>query len=159
MAKNLEIRSTFTIYDNLKGLPDNYKQLVEAAQNAAKQAYAPYSKFMVGASVLTEDNQIITGNNQENAVYPSGLCAERVAMFYTVSNHPEKCIKAIAIVANKNDSWKAALPCGGCRQVIREYETKQGKSVKIIMAYKDGKYIIAESAEDLLPFSFTKTDL
>lgn len=159
MTKNLEIKSTFIVHDNLQSLPNNYRQLVENARNAALNAYAPYSKFKVGASVLTEDSQIILGSNQENAAYPSGLCAERVALFSASANHPEVKIIAIAIVANKNNEWKAAMPCGACRQVIREYETKQGNPIKIIMAYKDETYLISEKAEDLLPISFTKSDL
>jgi len=159
MAENLEVKSSFKVYENINSLPPNYKKLVEAAQSISDHAYAPYSKFNVGAAVLTDEGQIITGSNQENAAYPSGLCAERVALFYTSANNHNKHIQAIAIVAKKGDVWKAAMPCGACRQVIREYETKQEKPVKIIMAYEDGKYILAEGAEDLLPLSFTKTDL
>jgi cytidine deaminase len=159
MAENLEVKSTFMVYDDINGLPLGYKELVEAAQKIADNAYAPYSKFKVGAAVLTDENQIITGSNQENAAYPSGLCAERVALFYTSANYHNKHIQAIAIVAKKDNIWKVAMPCGACRQVIREYETKQEQPVKIIMAYNDGKYIIANGAEDLLPLSFTKTDL
>jgi len=159
MAENLEIKCTFTIYEDINSLPLNYIELVQAAQNIADHAYSPYSKFKVGAAVLTGENQIITGSNQENAAYPSGLCAERVALFYTSANHHNKHIRAIAVVAKKDNKWKAAMPCGACRQVIREYESKQDKPVKIIMAYKDAQYIIAEGAKDLLPLSFTKTDL
>jgi len=159
MPENLEVKSTFTVYDDINGLPLGYKELVEAAQKIADNAYAPYSKFKVGAAVLTDENQIITGSNQENAAYPSGLCAERVALFYTSANSHNKHIQAIAIVAKKDNIWKVAMPCGACRQVIRENETKQEQPVKIIMAYNDGKYIIANGAEDLLPLSFTKTDL
>ena len=132
---------------------------MEAARAVSKHAYAPYSKFNVGAAVLLENNEIVTGSNQENAAYPSGLCAERVAMFYTSANHPDKQIKAIAVVANKNGTWKTAMPCGACRQVVREYETKQESPIQVIMAYKDGQYLIANRGEDLLPLSFTKTDL
>ena len=159
MPKDLEVVSTFTLYEDLNDLPGKYRQLIDLARDSAIRAYAPYSNFKVGAAVLTEDNQIVRGNNQENAAYPSGLCAERVAIFSASANYPDSKINTIAIVANKNNEWKASMPCGACRQVIREYETKQGNSIKIIMAYKEGAYILSEGAEDLLPLSFTKTDL
>lgn len=159
MAQNLEVKSSFKVYESINSLSPNFKKLVAAAMSISDHAYAPYSKFNVGAAVLTDEGQIIRGSNQENAAYPSGLCAERVALFYTSANNHTKHIQAIAIVAKKGDVWKAAMPCGACRQVIREYETKQQKPMKIIMAYGDGKYIVAEGAEDLLPLSFTKKDL
>ena len=159
MADNLEVKSTFRIYRNLEDLPKNFQDLVRAAKSIALSAYAPYSNFKVGSATLLKDGSIITGSNQENAAYPSGLCAERVALFYTAANYPDTEIEAIAVVANKNESWRAAMPCGACRQVIREYETRQEKSMKIIMSYKDGTFIVANGAEDLLPLSFTKTDL
>ena len=159
MPEDLHIKSTLSVYENIDELPEELQALVTEAQESAMHAYAPYSNFRVGAAVVTEDKEIIAGSNQENAAYPSGLCAERVALFYSSATHPDARIKAIAVVANKKGEWVPAMPCGSCRQVIREYETKQSEPIKIVMAYKDGKFLIAEGAEDLLPLSFTKTDL
>ena len=159
MPEDLEIKSTLKVYESIESLPVEFQKLVEEARESAMHAYAPYSNFKVGASVITMEDEVIAGSNQENAAYPSGLCAERVALFYTSATHPDVRIKAIAVVANKKGEWVPAMPCGSCRQVIREYETKQSEPIKIVMAYRDGKFLIAEGAEDLLPLSFTKTDL
>ena len=159
MAERLVVESTFTVYDDYDSLPVTFRELIDAAVLASDNAYAPYSNFHVGAAVLTEDNKITIGNNQENAAYPSGLCAERVALFHASATKPDELIKAIAVVAKKRNDSKPAMPCGSCRQVICEYETKQNVPIQIVMAYHDGKYIVATSGKDLLPFSFTKTDL
>jgi cytidine deaminase len=123
-----------------------------------KTAYAPYSEFHVGAAVLLENGEIIAGNNQENAAYPSGLCAERVALFYAGSQYPTIAIKTIAIsVKSKNVIISEPLsPCGGCRQVIAEYENKFKKPIRIIMSGEKGQIYIANSIESLLPLMFSK---
>jgi cytidine deaminase len=159
MVKELKVTGTFSIYEDISDLPEAYKRLIEAAGKAALDAHAPYSNFQVGAAVIDENNKVTIGSNQENAAYPSGLCAERVAIFSAAANEPGVKIEAIAVVAFRNKEQKSSMPCGACRQVIREYETKQGTSIKIIMVYKDGNYLISNGAEDLLPLSFTKTDL
>lgn len=159
MIKDLKVSSTFSVYEDLSDFSKEHQHLIDTARQAALNAYAPYSNFKVGAAVINENKQIISGSNQENAAYPSGLCAERVAIFSAAANDPDLKIEAIAVVAKKDNEWKAAMPCGACRQVIREYETRQENSIKIIMAYKDGTYIVSEGAEDLLPLSFTKRDL
>lgn len=139
-----------------KDLNDIDKTLVQHALNAATKAYAPYSNFRVGAAVLLDDDSIIEGNNQENAAYPSGLCAERVALFYANSNAPDKSVKSIAItVVNANgDIFEEIIsPCGSCRQVIAETENRFNNNIRIILASKD-KVLIFKSIKDLLPFHF-----
>ena len=130
-------------------------QLRDAAVSAAERAYAPYSQFKVGAAVLLEDASVIEGNNQENIAYPSGLCAERVALFTVGATSPEKPVKAIAIAALKNGKMQPAIaPCGGCRQVMIETEQRHGQPIRILLCGCDETLLIP-SAKDLLPLSFT----
>jgi cytidine deaminase len=131
------------------------KQLVEMAIQAAGDAYAPYSKFSVGAAVLLENGKIITGNNQENAAYPSGLCAERVALFYASSQYRGVAVKCIAITALRNrvPVEEPVPPCGSCRQVFVEWEKRFNQPFTIIMAGKK-RIIRVEKAGWLLPFNF-----
>jgi cytidine deaminase len=134
--------------------------LIQKARKAAGGAYAPYSKFRVGAAVLLENGEIVIGNNQENAAYPSGLCAERVALFYANASHPGVAVKAIAISAidENGEVHESVTPCGSCRQVMLESEYKFGKPIKIIL---DGakKILVVEGVESLLPLSFKPDSL
>lgn len=151
----------FTFHDNVDDLDAESKYLVHKAKDAATHAYAPYSKFLVGASVLLEDGTVITGTNQENAAYPSGMCAERVALFAAIAAHPEAKITKIAVVA-KRKGGKDLLPaasCGPCRQVMLEFESRQDKPIQIIMQSQQHQWIKAVSAASLLPFSFTRDSL
>jgi len=142
-------------YSNLDELPGEDKKLMLRARDSGQKAYAPYSGFCVGAAVLLENGEIIIGNNQENAAYPSGLCAERVALFYASAKFPTIGIKALAI-SNANN--KDAKPCGSCRQVIAEYEDLSGIPIRIIL---DGENTIKvfEGIDNLLPLRFNKSDL
>ncbi|MDO4762823.1 MAG: cytidine deaminase [Flavobacteriaceae bacterium] len=128
------------------------------ALKARKNAYAPYSQFLVGCSLLLENGKIYTGNNQENAAYPSGLCAERSILYWIGANHPEQKIEKLFIVggAKENPNLKQIVPpCGSCRQSILEYENKQQSNIEIYIASLDGKLIYKiNSTRDLLPFSF-----
>ena len=151
----------FVVVNHLEELDSESKYLAHKAKDAATHAYAPYSKFLVGAAVLLEDGSIITGTNQENAAYPSGMCAERVALFAAASQHPEKLITKLAVVA-KRKGGKEVLPatsCGPCRQVMLEFEQRQGKSIEVVMQNMDHHWVKAPSAESLLPFCFTKASL
>jgi len=151
----------FIIVDHLEDLDSESKYITHKAKDAANHAYAPYSKFLVGAAVLLEDGTIITGTNQENAAYPSGMCAERVALFAAASLHPDKPISKIAVVA-KRKGGKEVLPatsCGSCRQVMLEFEQRQEKPIEIIMQNMEHHWVKAPSAESLLPFCFTKASL
>jgi len=140
----------------LSELSDEEQQLVSNAKSAFKTAYAPYSGFLVGSSVLLENGEIINGSNQENAAYPSGLCAERVALFYAGARYPEIKVKTIAVsVLSKNFEINDVIsPCGACRQVMAEYEDKQGQSIKVILHSPTDEVLIANTVEDLLPFMF-----
>ena len=162
MAKSkiskLSIVTEFEVYNSVADLSKKEAELLLEAQKMVKSAYAPYSEFHVGAAVLLENGKIVTGNNQENAAYPSSLCAERVAMFYAGAQYPNVAVKAIAIsVKSKNVVIKEPLsPCGGCRQVIAEYENKFEKPIRIIMSGEKGQIYVAKSIESLLPLMFTK---
>jgi len=159
--KSINITATYTIYENLAELPESIQNLMKQAIMARKNAYAPYSKFLVGAAVLLNNSQIILGNNQENAAYPSGLCAERVALFSASANFPKTKIKALAITASPKDGILSnpVAPCGACRQVIAEYEFKQQNPLPIYFMGKVGKIIKTNSIKDLLPLAFDKTFL
>ena len=136
------------------------QKLIHAANQATGSAYAPYSGFKVGAAVLLDDGQIITGTNQENAAYPSGLCAERVALFTAASHYPEKTILKIAVAAkNKSGNSTAVTPCGSCRQVMLEYEGKQNQAIKILLMGPDETIALFDSANALLPLGFNRFHL
>ncbi len=143
--------------DSPSDLPAQDLELLHAARNAAIDAYAPYSGFRVGAAVLLDDGTVVKGNNQENAAFPSGLCAERVALFAAAAQFPAAKVIAIAITAisREGEIDEPIPPCGACRQVMQETETRTGQSVRVIMAGNAGKVIILDSAADLLPFVFT----
>jgi cytidine deaminase len=150
-----EIKILVYVFENLAQLTSEDRDLILKAREAAKNAYAPYSGFYVGAAVLLENGEIIVGNNQENGAYPSGLCAERVALFYANASHPKVPVKIIAVTAlDKNGKvHNSVSPCGSCRQVMLESETMFGKPIKIIL---DGEKTISilEGVESLLPLSF-----
>lgn len=152
-----EIKSILIDYNSPAELDKKHQELIQKAKEAAEKAYAPYSKFKVGAAVLLENNEIIQGNNQENAAYPSGLCAERVAIFYANSKYPNVPIKAIAITANtKNGFIKEPIPpCGSCLQVMLESEIRSEKSIEVIL-YGEEKITKAESIQQFLPVNFNK---
>ncbi|MDL2243323.1 cytidine deaminase [Bacteroidales bacterium OttesenSCG-928-J19] len=138
-----------------KDLNETDKRLVDVAKEAAKRAYTPYSNFKVGAAVLLENSEIISGNNQENAAYPSGICAERTALFYANSRFPDKAVDTIAVAAyTKEDYIESPItPCGACRQVILEAQNRYKHPVRILLYGKKEIYII-EKITDLLPLSF-----
>lgn len=131
---------------------DEIKNLIKIAKTSTEKAYAPYSKYQVGAAVLLESGHIVTGNNQENAAYPSGICAERTAIFYANAQYPNDPIAAIAIAAYNMGKFTEDIcsPCGACRQVIAEVETRFGKPVKIIM-YGEKEIYEVDSVKSLLP--------
>ncbi len=156
--KDIHIR--YEIIRFTKGGTSAEIQLMNNALDAADLAYAPYSSFKVGAAVLLEDGQIVTGSNQENAAYPSGLCAERVAVFAAASHNPGKKIVRIAVAAkNKNGEATQITPCGGCRQVMLEYEYKQNHPIKILLLGPNKTMFQFNNADDLLPLGFNKFQL
>ena len=160
MPKEININTRLIKFDSLIELNENEQVLVNAAKKSALNAYAPYSEFQVGCAILLNDGQIVTGNNQENAAYPSSLCAERVALFYAKSQKPESVVLAIAIYASSKSKTSNNLisPCGACRQVISEYESKQAQPIKLYMCNNDSVYF-SESNANLLPFQFDSSHL
>jgi len=157
----LKISTTLQVYPDAKSLSPSDKKLLQAAKKAATGAYAPYSHFNVGAAVLLANNKIITGNNQENAAYPSGTCAERAAVFYAASQYQDIKIKAIAIASKSNNKkYKGPVsPCGACRQVLAEYEKRGKNKIRIIMHSSTGEVYVAESVMSMLPLLFGKEQL
>lgn len=156
-----EVRICYQVYKSIDELNLQDKQLLEHAIKASKSAYAPYSEFNVGAAILLENEKIVIGNNQENAAYPSGLCAERVAMFAASSQNPDLIMKTIAITAfSKNFEVDFPVPpCGSCRQVMAEYENKQKTPLRIILMGQSGQVYIISKIADLMPFMFNGDDL
>lgn len=161
MKNEFSISITVKTYDSIEELEPENRQIMEAALIASKNAYAPYSNFFVGAALLLDNGEIVSGNNQENAAYPSGICAERVAIFSAHALHPKAAIKKIAITAHSTQVAvdKPISPCGACRQVIAEYETLFGNNIEIIMSGQTGKIFRVNSIEDLLPFMFNSKAL
>ncbi|HEU0137517.1 MAG TPA: cytidine deaminase [Flavobacterium sp.] len=159
--KELNLTSSFSVYENTSELPIAIGQLMEQAVEIRKKAYAPYSKFRVGAAMLLENGEIILGSNQENAAYPSGLCAERVAIFHAGAVWPDRKIVAIAISAasDTNTTSSPIPPCGSCRQVIAEYEFKQSTPIEIYFMGEVGEVYKSDSLKNLLPFTFDKNFL
>lgn len=159
--KHKELIIRFSETDKVADLDEADIQLLEKAGAAAIRAYAPYSGFRVGAALRLESGKTLDGNNQENAAYPSGLCAERVAIFSASAQYPGEIIECIAITIN-TDSGKVVKPvppCGACRQVIAEYEHKQGKKIRIIFAGETGHIMMVDGIENLLPLTFNSTNL
>lgn len=154
--KKLTISTEFDVYESTSDLEKKDFELLQAAKNAVKSAYAPYSNFYVGAALLLENGEIVIGNNQENAAYPSGLCAERVAIFHAGASYPDVAILSIAVTCtSKNNIINVPLsPCGGCRQTISEYESRYNKKIRIIMSGEEGEVYVSKSIENLLPLMF-----
>lgn len=159
--KKIEIASKATLFENLEELFSEDRMLMNKAIQARKNAYAPYSKFSVGAAILLENKEIICGNNQENAAYPSGMCAERVAVWKAGSEYPNVKIIKIAITASSSITKvdKPVGPCGACRQSLSEYEIKQKQHFEILFMGETGQIIKTTSLQSLLPFSFDSSYL
>lgn len=154
--KKLLINSEFVEYNSAEELPAQEKELLAQAEQAAKSAYAPYSKFKVGAAVLLEDGKVVSGSNQENASYPIGLCAERVALFAASAQHPGIKITSIAVTTS---SENPASPCGACRQVMAEYESLHKNQMRILLKGASKKIIAADGVKNLLPLMFSGKNL
>lgn len=143
-------------FESLDTLAIVDRKLMESAIAATTSAYAPYSGFHVGAALQLADGTVVCGSNQENAAYPSGLCAERTAIFAASAQHPEmRCYEALAIVGrDSEDRLTEASPCGACRQVLLEYEQRQGSPMRVICYLEGGGVRVFPSVASLLPFSF-----
>ena len=147
--------------DDFSELSLQEQELIRLSRQMTEKAYAPYSEFFVGAAVLLENGEIITGSNQENGAYPSGLCAERVAVFAASAMFPGLPMKMIAVSATSTrlKLEEPVSPCGACRQVLLEYEILQQKPIKVLLSKEDGKILIIEKVHDLLPLSFSGDEL
>ena len=152
--KDLTIKSIIKVCQ-YEELSNEDKELIEQSIEATKRSYAPYSKFSVGAAALLENGITVTGTNQENAAYPSGLCAERTTLFYANSQYPNSAVKTLAIAARtERDFIETPIPpCGACRQVILETEKRYGNSIRILLYGKSCIYLV-EGIGSLLPLSF-----
>tara|TARA_R110002073_G_scaffold72537_1_gene177657 strand:+ start:691316 stop:691798 length:483 start_codon:yes stop_codon:yes gene_type:complete len=159
--KKIQLTTTFTVFDDVTELSSDDQNLMETAIKYRNNAYAPYSNFSVGAALLLDNGAIISGNNQENAAYPSGMCAERVAIYSAGALHPGVKVLKIAISASSSQKkvTKPVGPCGACRQAIAEYEFKQETPIEILFMGETGQIIKTDSLKDLLPLSFDKTYL
>lgn len=151
-TKRIEL--SFEEYTSIKDLCEGDKRLLQAALEAQKEAYAPYSRFKVGAAVLLSNGIIVQGNNQENAAYPSGLCAERVALFAAAAQYPQEKVVALAIAADTTDKTEPASPCGACRQVMIEYENQHRQPMRVILGNAQSYIRVFDTVSYLLPFSF-----
>lgn len=156
--KKITIVTEFSVFDSVQELPDEIQNLMMLAVEIRKNAYAPYSKFRVGTALLLDNGKIVLGSNQENAAYPSGLCAERVAIFQAGSIYPKAKILKMAITAasDTNKTSSPIPPCGSCRQSIAEYEIKQETPIEIYFMGEIGAIYKSDSLKNLLPFMFDK---
>ena len=159
--KKIASEITYDVYDSAEELAVEDLQLLKEAIKATGTAYAPYSNFHVGAAVLMENGDVVTGSNQENAAYPSGLCAERVALFSASAHYPGIKIKSIAITANFDGDKKllSVSPCGDCRQVMAEYEHRYNANIRLIMTSENGKVVVIPNIKTLLPLMFNSENL
>ncbi|MBQ0788506.1 MAG: cytidine deaminase [Oceanihabitans sp.] len=159
--KEIKIESTLTVFDDFNELPKNIASLMEQAMEAREKAYAPYSKFLVGAAIALENGEVVTGSNQENASYPSGLCAERTAIYYAGAKYPGVKMITMAITAGStlHQTMTPIPPCGACRQAIAEYEVKQNEDIEIYFMGETGKVAKSHSLANLLPLVFDKSAL
>lgn len=153
-----KITTEYIIHNSIEELPELTRKLMFQAQEARRKAYAPYSDFLVGAAILLENHIVVSGSNQENASYPSGLCAERTAIYAAGANYPDQKILQIAICAGprgkKNE--QPIPPCGSCRQAIAEYEQKQKEPIQVYFMGTEGEIYQVESLLHLLPLAFEK---
>ena len=156
--KEITITTQFKVFESIEELPNDIQDLMTQAVEVRKNAYAPYSKFRVGVAIFLDNGKIVLGSNQENAAYPSGLCAERVAIFYAGAVYPEAKILKMAITAasDTNQTTAPIPPCGSCRQSMAEYEIKQDTPIEIYFMGEIGAIYKSESLKNLLPFMFDK---
>lgn len=155
--KNITTKIIVCSYEELT---DEEKKLVDAAKEASNRSYAPYSRFQVGAAVRLAGGLLVSGSNQENAAYPSGICAERTTLFYANSQYPDRAVEALAIAAQTGGKFieHPTAPCGACRQVILETEERYRHPIRIYL-YGTNEVYIVDSIVGLLPLCFGKSDL
>ncbi len=156
-----KISITIEEFDSIELLNPEDQNLIKEAHKAVKSSYAPYSEFHVGSAALLDNGEIISGSNQENAAYPSGLCAERVTLFQAKSRFPDATVKSLAVAAHADhfNINHPVTPCGACRQVIAEVQNRQTDKIRIIMQGEKGAVYISDGIENLLPLMFREENL
>ncbi len=156
MKKELVI--SYDYFSRVSELSAEDQMLVTKAREVALHAHAPYSRFLVGAVLLLDSGEVVQGSNQENIAFPSGLCAERVALFYAGANFPNNAVKKLVVVANGDLIAKDAVlsPCGGCRQVMLETQNRQETNMVIYLIGQDDSVYVFNSIYDLMPLAFGK---
>ncbi len=161
IMKEVKIETTLEVYEDISELPKTVQNLMDSAIEARNNAYAPYSKFNVGAAILLDNDEVVIGSNQENACFPSGLCAERTAIYYAGAKYPTAKILRMAITASSQNQItdKPIPPCGACRQAIAEYEIKQEQPIEIYFMGAKGKVVKSNSLANLLPLLFESSVL
>ncbi len=159
--KEVKLETTLQVYTDINEVSKDIQALMQAAIEARENAYAPYSKFNVGAAILLDNGEIVIGNNQENACFPSGLCAERTAIYYAGAKFPKAKMLTMAITASSQNQLtdKPIPPCGACRQAIAEYEIKQDFPIEIYFMGAQGKVVKSHSLANLLPLLFESSVL
>jgi cytidine deaminase len=161
MINKLDFSISYTTYDHLQELNKEDQLLCISAKDALKTSYSPYSNFKVAAAVKLTNGSVITGSNQENIAYPSGLCAERVALFSIGAAYPDAVIESMAITAHTGN-FKIEQPvtcCGACLQVMAEFEQKQKKEIEVIFYCIDGQILKVKGIKSLMPFGFVEDRL
>ena len=156
-----EIKITYHVFTSLDELDQQSQMLLIRAQNCLDNAYAIYSGFYVGAALLLDNGEVITGNNQENIAFPSSMCAERVALYFCKANYPKAKVKKIAIAARSSQAVldDSITPCGACRQVMSEYERIQEEDMQVILKAEQGDILVFDSVTNLLPLAFQSSAL
>ncbi|MCQ2285591.1 MAG: cytidine deaminase [Bacteroidales bacterium] len=155
--KTEKLITDITVFENREELPEETAKLLAMAYEASQKAYAPYSRFQVGAAILLANGEIVTGSNQENSAYPSGLCAERTTAFYAGARYPGVAFKKLVIIAINPDRKLTVPvpPCGACRQSLLEYEQLYNSPIEVTFAAEEGPVYQVKSIADLLPFAFS----
>ena len=159
--KEKKFEFNYTVFESINELPDNLRTLLEKAREVTSLAYAPYSKFQVGAVARMSNGEIVAGSNQENASFPAGLCAERVLLSSISTLFPKIPVQTVAISykSEQQQSDHPISPCGICRQSLQEYETRVGNPIQLILGGMSGPVYIIDSASRLLPLAFTSEEL
>jgi cytidine deaminase len=159
--KEVKLETVLEVYENLQELPESIQTLMTTAIEVRNSAYSPYSKFNVGAAILMDNGEVVAGSNQENASYPSGLCAERTAIYYANAKYPNAKMQIMALSASSQTKVtdKPIPPCGACRQAIAEYEIKQNEPIQIYFMGAQGKVVKSASLANLLPLIFDNSVL
>lgn len=161
MINKLDFSVSYETYDHFQELSDEDQSLCTKAKDALKTSYSPYSNFKVATAVKLADGSVVTGSNQENAAYPSGLCAERVALFTIGAAYPNAVIESMAITAHTDNFTidKPVTCCGSCLQVMAEFERKQNKEIEVLFYCIDGQILKVKGVKSLLPFGFVEDRL